>query len=94
MHVEEILTTPKDISLHVDLDSPCFSSAQYEEIKAVVRSEPSKFPDLSLFEPHLYYRSVPKDSLTEESPWKLWLPTGLVSTIIERAHVPPLSAHR
>lgn len=93
MHVEEIVKPISSIGLHVDLDSQHFKSEQYEEIKGVVQSGPLKFHGLRLSEPHLYYRSVPSDGIVEESPWKLWVPAELTSTILEKAHCPPLAAH-
>lgn len=94
MHADEIVDSTPEISLHIDLDSPCFFASDYEEIKKVVRADPNKFPDLKLIEPHLYHRSTLSDISADESPWKLWVPSDLAVSLIRKAHDPPLSAHR
>lgn len=94
MYVEELGNLPADISLYVDLDSPHFDSDQYETMKAEVRKDPSNFPNLTLKEPHLYHQSIVRSLNTEESRWKLWIPSELVGVLISRSHDPPLSAHR
>lgn len=94
MFVEEIATLPAGIALHVDVNSAHFVSAPYEEVKAIVRKDPQKFPDLFLKEPHLFHKTPPRDLSPDDSQWKLWIPSELTIVLISRAHVPPLSAHR
>lgn len=93
-YVDEIVRPTSEIGLQIELDSPHFRSAQYEEIKATVRSDPVRFPDITLSEPHLFHRTSPQELAADESVWKLWVPTELALQMITRAHVPPLSAHR
>lgn len=94
MFVEEVTSSAEDVGLHIDLKSPQFVSGQYEEIKEVVRKDPGRFPDLAIKEPHLFHKIAPRDISSDASPWKLWIPQDLTATLITRAHVPPISAHR
>lgn len=94
MHVDEVTGLSSEISLHIELDSPHFNSAPYEELKNTVRSDPGKFPNLTIVEPHLFFRTDPAKLSTVGAGWKLWVPTELGPSLISRAHNPPLSAHR
>lgn len=94
MHVEELVNLSNELGLHVELDSPLFSSPSHEALKELIRSDPSKFPSLKVVEPHVFYQVVPRELAVDESIWKLWVPSEMTSLLIKRAHDPPLSAHR
>ena len=79
----------------VDLSSPHFCSQEYEKIRKHIRENENKLPDLKILDGFIYRRTeFSRDDLPpESSPWKLWIPFGLVHSVIENSHSPPTSSH-
>lgn len=80
----------------IDLSSEEFQSAEYEELKEVIKRNQERLPELKVVEPHVFRRSqVDTLETTSESPeWKLWVPKALCPSLLIANHDPPLSSHR
>jgi len=79
----------------IDLDSPYFLSAEYNELKDTIRQNQERLPDLQVSENFIYKRTLfrkgdPNDDL---HIWKLYLPKELTKIAIEAAHNPPEAGH-
>lgn len=82
-----------DILPLVDLESPEFSSKEYIDLIENILKNQSRLPDVKVVDNFVYKRTVFERDLAEGSAWKLWIPSGLIPSIIERAHCPPTAAH-
>lgn len=96
MFVEEIAESANEVALYIDMSSPFFDSGDYEERRALIRSQPESYPDLRLDGQYIYHKHLPRMDalLSDQSCWKLWVPDELTSVVIQRAHDTPMSAHR
>ena len=79
----------------VDLSSGFFCSSEYEKLRTYIRDNQFRLPDLKVIEGFVYRRTEfsRDDEMSESSHWKLWIPQGLIVSVIENAHTPPMSSH-
>lgn len=80
----------------IDLLSPEFQSAEYGELKEVIKANQDRLSDLKVVEPHVFRRSrIDSFETTSESPeWKLWVPKTFCTSLVISNHDSPSSAHR
>ena len=91
--VEEILLNGSEL---LDMETIEFESEDYLSIIAEILENQDNLPDLKVengvvFKRTLFKRGLPEE--IEENRWKIWVPAGLTSTLIEKAHIPETAAH-
>ena len=91
----ESLTPDTAMPKEVDLNSPYFASAEYEELKKTISENASSLPDVCVIDGFVYRRCAPRsgDPDGDDLTWKLWIPTELTEQLIRLAHEPPQTAH-
>lgn len=96
MFVDEVVAElPNEESLQLDLESPIFDAAEYSERRSLVVASPETYPDLRVIGKHIYRSLAPTDAVSADvACWRLWVPEGLATTTIDRAHSLAMSAHR
>lgn len=79
----------------VDLTSPHFQDADYEDLKEKIRNNGEKYPDVKIVDTFIYIRTehYRGDECQEELAWKLWIPEKLRISVLKRAHDSPITAH-
>lgn len=88
LDVDELSMPIIPMSYEIDLDSDCFKSEEYLNLKVEIRENPNKFPDTIVSDDYIYQRvKFRKGEFQEEdSLWRLWLPSGLREQIITNNH--------
>ena len=78
----------------IDLSSPEFASEPYIKLRKEIENRQSSLPDVKIVDGFIYKRTeFSRDNISEAQSWKLWVPQGLTSCVIERSHNPPMFAH-
>ena len=72
----------------LDLETTEFESDEYVAIIKEVLENQDRLPDLKVEEGVIFRRMAFSNGVDEmeESRWKMWIPAGLTSTLIEKAH--------
>lgn len=92
MHCEEVCQI--DSEPEVDLNSPHFSSPEYEALKLKIMENQEKFPDIKIVDRYVYIRTEHADGTSqEENMWKLWIPAELRKGVLLRLHDDVIAAH-
>lgn len=93
--IDEISIGEDRTSTGIDLGSLEFRSEEYLKLKESIVAHQSQFPDLMVEKDLVFKRTkFGSDILAvEESPWKLWVPSGLRLGLIAGFHDPPNSSH-
>lgn len=79
----------------IDLTSQEFKSPEYLSLIEKVKLNQSRFPDLKVIDDFVYKRTefASGEEEQENSSWKLWVPSTLVTEVLQQAHDAPSSAH-
>ena len=91
--VEEVFLSGSEL---LDLDTIEFESDEYLSIVAEILENKDQLPDLKVEDGVIYKRTQFRNGVSDEvedSRWKIWVPSGLTSTLIEKAHCPEICAH-
>lgn len=77
----------------LDFETTEFECEEYMELIKNIDENSSSLPDLKVIDGKIYKKTLPEPTLEEEYNWKLWIPSNLTSTIIEKAHLDHTAAH-
>lgn len=93
--LDDVDSVEMDPTPLVNLKSPHFNSAQYEQLRNLFLENNTKFPDIKVIDNFVYKRTDFSNGnpLSEALSWKLWVPDYLTNDIIRNAHCPPLAGH-
>lgn len=77
-----------DLNSEIDLSSPHFRDAEYEDLKLSILKNKEALPDLCISENLIFKRVLFRQGLQDEetSLWRLWIPKLLIDSVIKRAH--------
>ena len=90
--IEEVVLSGSEL---LDIETIEFESEEYlAKIESILKNQ-SQLPDLKVEDGIIFKRTLFDNGFEEssESRWKLWVPTGLTSTLIEKAHNPETASH-
>lgn len=72
----------------INLNSPHFNDIDYQDLKAKISENPSKYPDIKVIENYVYIRTGHYTGILEEDEksWKLWIPLQMRTEVLKKAH--------
>lgn len=77
----------------LNLESKEFESPEYNELKKNIKENQSRLPDLKIEDEKYVFKRTFNTDTNEGSSWKLWVPPGLTSQLIQSHHEPPPCSH-
>lgn len=91
----DVVSTIDISSPEIDLNSPSFDSEEYSNLKAKIKTNQEKYPDVKIIDKYVYIRTQHYNGIeeSEQQCWKLWIPSSLRETLLEQYHNLPTSAH-
>lgn len=83
----------RSVGIPIDLNNKEFSSDSYKELIGKVIENRDNLPDVEERHGIVYKRNEFRSGVGDESTWKIWVPEGLRTNVIQECHNPPSASH-